>query len=251
VERVLPSSGIKERLSAMAIGLAADCDDPEQSVEAIMREHLPDARVLPFVAILGPEGQWVDGFSGYKEAPAFAEVLERVEKTTVLDATPAVRKQLEKVAKTATEAAEQGNWRRVLQAAEQASKTSGRCPERDAVDDALKRARSWAEEQLAAAVGEAAGGGDLTPARQRLADVKRNFEGEPEAADAEEGRKAFLRLARIREAEARPNPAPDLRDKAAASFAGTRWAAVFVRATEAKGDDKPADSEQTGEAGGK
>jgi hypothetical protein len=229
VERVLPSAEIKARIAALTVGLAADCDAGDQEFGQFMHDHLPTAEVLPFAAFLTADGKWIDGFSGFKDAAKFAEVLTAVEKSPLLDATPAVRKQLEKIAATATAAATRSDWKAVLTAARDAGKSTGRCPERTAIKAAEKQARDWAAAQLDAAVQTASSGGDLAPARKALADVKRHFAGEPEGAQAETGAKAVLRLTQIRDAETLPNPAHDLRDRAAATFTGTRWSAIFAK----------------------
>jgi hypothetical protein len=238
VERALPSAEIKQRLSALAIGLASDCDAPEGSVEEIMRAKLPGATGLPFVAFLTPDGVWVDGYSGYKDAPALLEVINTVEKSPLLDATPAVARRLEKVAKAATDAAEKGNWKAVLAAAREAGKSTGRCPERTAIKAAERQAREWAAEQFETAVQTARSGGDLAPVRKSIADVRRHFADEPEGEEAETGRKAVLRLTQIRDAEGRPNPKRDLRETAAETFAGSRWATIFDRPPAAGKDEK-------------
>jgi hypothetical protein len=236
VQRVLPSAEVKPRIAAAAIGLAADCDAPEESVEALMQANLAGATGLPFVGFLTPDGAWIDGYSGYREGPALLEVLAKAAKSPLLDATTAVRKQLEKLAKGATAAAEKSNWKVVLAAARDAGKSVGRCEERSAIRAAEQQARAWAAGELDAAVQAARAGGDLAPVRKRLAEVRRQFGDEPENADAEQGQKAVLRLTQIRDAETNPNPKRDLREKAAEMFAGSRWATIFDRA--AAKDDK-------------
>ena len=225
--RALPNAQIKPRLGAAAIGLAADCDAPEPALEQLFAAHMADATSLPFVAFLTPDGRWIDGYSGWKEEPELLDVIGRAEKSPLLDATPAVRKQLEKAAAAATAGVEKSNWKPVLDAAREAAKTIGRCPERTAIKAAEQAARDWAKKELDAAADEARIGTDVKGARKRLAEVKKHFAGQPEAADADVGAKAILRLTQIREAEAMPNPKKDLRETAAAQYPGTRWATIF------------------------
>lgn len=239
MERVLPGAEIKTRISALAVGYAADCDAPEGGVEDVMRENLPGATGLPFVALVTHDGTWIDGFSGFRDGPALLEVLTRAEKSPLLDATDAVRKQLEKLASNAVKAADKGDWKTVLTAGKDAAKSSGRCPERTTVKEAVAKAREWANTQLTSAVVDASSGGDLAPIRKNLAEVRRHFTGEPEAADAEIGAKAITRLHQIREAEANPNPARDLRDKAAVMFKDSRWAAIFTKPPAPAEDKQP------------
>jgi hypothetical protein len=229
VQRVLAASPIKERIGALAIGLAADCDAPEQEVDEVLHKNLPGASTLPFVGFLTFDGEWIDGASGYLEPAELQALLDRVEKSPLLDAKPAVRKQLEKPAATATAAAAKSDWKAVLVAAREAAKSTGRCPERTAIRAAEQQARAWATGELDGVVKDAAAGAELPPLRKRLAAVRGHFAGEPEAADVDTGLKALQRLQVVREVEAAPNPARDLRERSAAPYQGTRWTAVFTK----------------------
>jgi hypothetical protein len=229
VERVLPHATIKDRMTALAVGLAVDWYEADPAILELCTKNLPEPLNAPMVAFVTCDGTFVDGFSGWIESPDFVKVLARVEQSPLLDAAPAVRKQLEKPAAAASAAAAKGDWKVVLAAARDARKTTGRCAERKAIGDAEQQARAWAEAQLAGAAKDAAGGGDLAPLRKQLASVKQQFVGEPEAADAETGTKALQRLQVVREVEAAPNPARDLRERSAAPFQGTRWAAIFAK----------------------
>ncbi len=235
MERVLASKEVKARLSGIAIGLAADCDAPQGPLHELFEAKLPEATMLPFVAFLTPDGQWIDGFSGYQEADQFLKVLTLAEASPLLNAKPSVRQQLEKLAASANLAADKSDWKPVLAAAREANKSSGRCPERTAIQAAEQKARAWAAAQFAAIEQDAVGGADLAPSRKRLAAVKLQFVGEPEAADAENGSKAILRLTQIRDVETLPNPAKNIREKAAETWKGTRWAAIFAKPAAAPG----------------
>src|SRR5262245_17769884 len=211
-----------------------------------MQLHLPGAQTLPFAGFVTPDGKWVAGWSGYKDAAALAAVLASVEASPLLVATAPVREQLAKLAATATAAADRGDWKAVLRAWREGDATSGRCAERDALAAAEKRARDWLATQFADVIRDCTSGADLTAARKKLADVRTQYAGEPEAAEADNGQKALLRLQQIRAAEARPNPARDLREKAALPFKGTRWTAVFDKAPAEPAKDAPKDSAATG-----
>jgi hypothetical protein len=228
-ERALPDPRIKPLLSAAAVGLAADCDAAEPGVAQLFTSNMPGARSLPFVAFLTPDGRWIDGYSGWKEEAELLEVILRAEKSPLLNAEPAIRKQLEKAAAAAAGATEKGNWKPVLDAAREATKTVGRCPERTAIKTALQSARAWAEKELGSAADEARTQLDLVEPRKRLAQVKKHFAGEPEAADADAGTKAMQRLTQIREAEKLPNPKKNLREVAAEQFKNSRWSAIFTK----------------------
>ena len=182
------------------------------------------------VAVLTAAGEWVDGFSGWIEQADFVKVLDRVEKSPLLQAKPAVRKQLEKPAAAVGAAADKADWPVVLAAAREARKTNGRCPERDAIIAAEIKARAWAAAEIDSVVQAAKSSADFAPLRKKLAFVKQKFTGEPEATDADTGLKALTKLALVREVEATGNPAKDLRERHAAPFKDTRWVALFEKA---------------------
>ena len=225
----MPDARVKDRLAALTVGLAVDWYAAEPAIEELCAKNLPEPRKAPMVGFLTPDGRWVDGYSGWLEEPEFLKVLARAEASPLLLATPAVQKQLAKLAPAATAAAAKGNWKTVLAAAREARKSTGRCAERTAIAEAQQQARAWAETQLAAVAQTAASGGELAPLRKQLAAVEQHFAGEPEAADADTGTKALQRLQVVREVEALPNPARDLRERSAAPYHGTRWEAVFAR----------------------
>jgi hypothetical protein len=226
VERVLPDPTVKERLQELAVGLAADCDAPEHDVEKIMHENLKGANMLPFVGFITHDGKWVGGFSGYKDTAEFVKVLAAAEETPYLQATKAVRAKLATLSGKATKAAEQADWKTVVAVAKDAAKTTGRCPERTAIVETMKKAQAWAAGRIDEAV-KAAQAGNVAPANDALAEVRKCFLGEPEGADAETGIKALKRLSTILEAEAKGMASPSSREKAKKEFAETRWTAIF------------------------
>jgi len=233
VQRVLPAANVKTRIGGEAVGLAADCDNPEESIAAILTAGLPDASMLPFVAFLTPAGEWICGASGRQDEKALLALFDQASKSPLLLATPAVRKALEKHAASAAAAAAKADWKTVLTAAREAKKSTGRCPERTTIAAAEKQARNWAAGELDTIARAAAAGDDLAALGKRLAAVKAPFAGEPEAADADAGLKALQKLAFVREVEAGGNPAKDLRPRSAEPFKGTRWAALFDKPTTA------------------
>jgi len=231
VERALVHKDVKPKIQALAVGLAANCDAAEQVVADLLHANLPGAQSLPFVALLTPDGRWIDGYSGWIEEPELLQRLTMAEKSPLLEAATAVRKQLGKHAATVGPAAEKGDWQTVLVAAREEKKSTGRCPERDVIRAAEKKAREWAAAELDGVVQQAKAGGDIVALRKKLGVVKQKFAGEPEAADVETGLKALQKLTLVREVEAGGNPAKDLRERNKAPFKDTRWFALF---------DKPA-----------
>jgi hypothetical protein len=218
-------------IAKLAVGLAADCDKPEDGIDAIMRERLKGASTLPFVGFLTHDGEWIDGFSGYKDAAAFAKVLEAVDKSPLLQATPAVQKKLAALATTAGKAAEREDWKGVMKVVRDAGKLSGRCAERDAIGALEKKARDWAVAQFDAAIKIAQTGGELDEAKKALASVRKHFTGEPEAEDAGDGLKALGKLKTVLSVEARGSGADGVRERAAEPFKDTRWARMFEQGT--------------------
>ena len=231
MERVIPHAKVKDRIAALAVGLFTDCDRPERDVEKIMRAHLPNASTLPFAGFVTHKGEWVGGFSGFKDTRAFLAVLEAAEKTPYLQASKAVQKKLAALVAKAEKATDKGDWKPVMQAARAGAKTTGRCPERQALAGLVKKARAWAAGEFDAAVRFARPGGDLMKARQTLSAVRKQFAGEPEGADASKGLKAVQALSRIVDAESGDSPPPaGIREKAARPYRDTRWASIFEKA---------------------
>ena len=211
------------------VGLAIDWYDGDRAVYELCVKNLPAPQQAPMVGFLTADGEWVDGFSGWIEPADFVKVLDRVEKSPLLLAKPAVRKQLEKHAATAGPAADKSDWPVVLTAAREARKSTGRCPERDAITTAEIKARAWAAAEIESVVQAAKSSTDLAPLRKKLSAVKQKFPGEPEATDADTGLKALQKLGLVREVEAGGNPARDLRERHAAPFKDTRWVALFEK----------------------
>jgi hypothetical protein len=80
VSRILPTAGLRERFVANAIGLAADCDEPDPKLEALFKIGLgPDAKALPFVAFASPDLEWIGGWAGGIDVPGCASRLDAAE----------------------------------------------------------------------------------------------------------------------------------------------------------------------------
>ena len=79
VTRVLPAPAVKSRVSAACVGLAADCDEPDPRVEAVFRAAMPDASLLPFVAVVSPDLEYVTGWQGGIEVAGCCAELGKVE----------------------------------------------------------------------------------------------------------------------------------------------------------------------------
>lgn len=242
MERVLPSSEVKERISDLAVGLAADCDAPEADVERLMSENLKGANALPFAAFVTHDGKWVGGFSGFKDAAEFLKVLDAAEQSPLIQASEATRKKLAGLADKATKAAGAGDWKTVATACREAAKTSGRCPERKALVALRRKAGEWASGRLDESVA-AARAGDIAKAQAAIADVRKQLAGDPEAGDADKGTKALRRLAAIPAGEAGARN----REKAAVEYRESRWAAIFEPAP-AEDPAKPEDQAKPDDA---
>lgn len=232
MQGVLPDPSVKDRISKLCVGLAADCDAPENDVQKLMRDNLPGAGTLPFAGFVTTDLKWVAGFSGYKSAADFVAVLDQVDKSPLLQAKPDAVKKLETLAVQAGKAVEKEDWKGVMSAAKSAGDIKGRSPVRDKIAESVTKARTWAETTLVEAQKTVQTGGDRTVCRVALKKVSVAFAGEPEAKDADAGLKAIDKLGVIEGMAAEQQAAA--REKAAKEFASTRWAELF-------GTAKPAD----------
>ena len=251
MQRVLPHEDIKAKIADLAVGLATDCDRPEGAVETIIRANLPDASTLPFVALITFDGKWVDGYSGAKTAGAFEVILKSAAKTPYLRASAATRKKLAGLIARAEKAAAKGSWKSVVKADQAAAKLWGRCPERKRMAKLMRKASRWARGQLYDAAKLAQATTDLGVPRKTLMDVKKKLAGQPEADDAANGLKALREMAKILKAESGGKDAAAGREKAAAAFQGTRWAAIFNKDTPIardKEEPEPDDDEESEES---
>ena len=80
VSRVLPTAGLRERFVGCAIGVAADCDEPDPKLEALFKIGLgADAKALPFVAFASPDLEWIAGWGGGIDVPGCARGLDAAE----------------------------------------------------------------------------------------------------------------------------------------------------------------------------
>ena len=224
---MLPDPKIKDRIANLCVGLAANCDAPESDVDKVMRDNLKGASQLPFVAFVTSDLQWVGGFAGFKSVDEFDAALTAAEKSPVLDAKPETTKKLEGLAAQAAKAAEKSDWKSVFAASKAAHDLKGRSPVRGQIAASVKKARDWADGELAKAFDSAKAGGDRNPLRAALTKLSAAFAGEPEQKDADAGLKAISKLTTIETLAAEQQDAA--RTKAAKDFAGTRWAALFEK----------------------
>lgn len=227
MERVLPHPDIKARLADLAVGLAADCDNPEAPIRKLIDENLKNARRLPFVAFITHDGKWVAGYGGSTDRNSLLEALQKAEKEPSLQASPAVRKKLAGLAMRAEKAAGREDWKTVVKAGQDARKLRGRCAERAALAQSVGKAREWARAEFTVAVRLAAKGSDVDGAEKKLKEIQGKFRGDPEADAAATGLKAIKRLRKILAAE-KEGRNEELREKAAAEFDDPRWKAIFL-----------------------
>jgi hypothetical protein len=68
VQAVLPRPDVAPLISEHFVGLASDCDDPEDEVLALAH-NLEDAMMLPFVMFVDADGTFLDGYSGVASPP--------------------------------------------------------------------------------------------------------------------------------------------------------------------------------------
>jgi hypothetical protein len=78
--RILPHPSVRGRIRRVAVGLVAECDRPEPAVRSLFRRHLQNARMLPFVAFVTPDGRWVTGYAGHTTVSQFSRHLALAER---------------------------------------------------------------------------------------------------------------------------------------------------------------------------
>lgn len=227
----MPTEPVKSRIAELAIGLAINCDESPEFFNELFARELPDANMLPFIAILTSEGTWVDGFSSYKDEKQLAAFLETANKSKRFDATPEAQKQLATISKAATTGLTKNNWKLVHQAVKQSKQVFGRCPERAPLRAAGQQLQTWLKNKFDSVVNDAVSGAKLIAAKKHLLAVQRVYKGDPEEAIAKRGVQAIKALNKLRSAEARANTRPGLREDAANKFRDTPWHAMFAKPT--------------------
>jgi hypothetical protein len=229
VERQLPDAKVRDRVSALCVGLAAPCDPPdrEDAVAWMLQEKFPKAPLLPFVGIVTHDLEWVGGWSGRSTVDSVVAAIEKAERSPLRPASAETRARLAKLAEDAASAAAKSDWKAVLAASRSASALAGRAPERERLTESVGKAREQAEGELQKAVAALKpADADRAAVRASLKKLAGVFAGEPEAADCEKGLAAIERLTTV---DALAEDArPDARAKAAKDFAETRWVVLFV-----------------------
>jgi hypothetical protein len=225
----VPDQKVRDRLAALCVGLAADCDPParENEVAWLLQEKFPGAPSLPFVGIVTDDMQWIGGWAGGTTVDKFVAVLDAAEKSPLRPASAETRKALDDLAATAAKAAEKSDWKAVMAVSKAAAALKGRAPARDAIAGHVTKAREWAEAELAKALESIRTGGDRAAVRAQFKKVAGAFAGEPEQKDADNGAKALDKLTTIESMAADQHDTA--REKTAKEFAGTRWAAAFEK----------------------
>jgi hypothetical protein len=203
-----------------------DCDNSERAIERLFDEHLPNARSLPFVAIVTPDLRWVAGKAGFLDATRLSQLVDEVEKSPLLQASAETAKRLEAMAGEAESAVASSQWQRVVAVSRSAGALRGRSPSRERIAAARTRAHAWAEGESARVLASLQKDGDRAAAKTSLEALASVFAGEPEAQDAEAGRRALARLTAI-DGFADPDRAP-ARAAASREFSGTRWGVLFT-----------------------
>ena len=77
MQGVVPHPEIAPLLQSGFVGLAADCDDPEEEVIALA-QNLEDAYMLPFVMFTDAQGQFLAGASGAVNPVQFKRQVEEL-----------------------------------------------------------------------------------------------------------------------------------------------------------------------------
>ena len=77
MQGVVPHPEIAPLLQAGFVGLAADCDEPEDEVTRLA-SRMQDATMLPFVIFTDSQGEFLEGQSGAVNPASFKKTLERL-----------------------------------------------------------------------------------------------------------------------------------------------------------------------------
>jgi hypothetical protein len=252
VQRMLPTSMCKARMGAAAVGLAADCDEPDASVEALFQRALPRATCLPFAAFVTPDLQWISGWAGSIDPQGILGHLAKAEAwldRSRVAATPCAAKvpaaepapaempacapitnaEIERArslyakAQAASAANHPGQ---VLALEAEAARLRVRAdPEGWAA--LVRAANAWADERIAKAVEEGSAG-HCDAARTLVEEVKKEMPAAAQGREAERGQRA-LSICKAVEALAVENR-ESARAAAAKEFEGTRWVRLFAKA---------------------
>jgi hypothetical protein len=77
VAKLLPQPQVATRFASTCVGLAAECDPPKADprVEALFARHLPNANMLPFVALVTPDLGWITGWAGGTDVPSLCRAV--------------------------------------------------------------------------------------------------------------------------------------------------------------------------------
>ncbi len=254
---VLPCPTVAPRMAKAAIGLAADCDEPDPRIAALFDKNLADAKLLPFVAFATPDLAWVTGWCGRMDAQKIGDHIGMAEARLAKAGPPAAvapvagrepaavsrpvvvetaawsktvapargEAPAESCLARAREAARGEGWGQVLRLASETRLAV--TPETSAEWKHLcDRADGWAEGCLCRAV-TAARERKFDEAKQLLGRVRTEMAGRASASDAERGNAALARFESLAGASA----SGDALATAYTEFAGTRWADLFRRSS--------------------
>jgi hypothetical protein len=259
-QETLPHCDVRERVAKIAVGLAADCDDPEAFVDQTVRRGLPTGRILPLVGFIHPDGRWISGFSGPRSTAEFLGDIALAERaltetrakvaaarpapaptpkpatTAVAVAAPAappatppavVRPCADASSNTvqarATEAARRGAWGDVMRYC-RGARGGQPCPVLAALE---AQAREWAQQRLTDTV-TAIEGRRFDEATTAVGAVREAMAGEPEATDASRGLVAIRFAQRLGELDAHDEDRLTMRRSAIHELRGTRWEPLFA-----------------------
>jgi hypothetical protein len=77
VSQVIADPRVAPEISRSAVGLALEVDELDAAVDGLFHDHLPNARMLPFVAFVTPDGEWITGFAGRTSVAGFLDHLSQ------------------------------------------------------------------------------------------------------------------------------------------------------------------------------
>jgi hypothetical protein len=129
--RVLPEAEIAAILASKFVCVKINIDNPDGASRQLLDKV--QGNILPFFAYAGPDGKFISGTSGFRDAAKFKADLEAVLANPALRVPPEVEKKLAKLAEQAAKDAEAGKVAALLKTAKTAEGARGFSESKDKI----------------------------------------------------------------------------------------------------------------------
>jgi len=148
--RVLPSAEVSAILAAKFVCVKVDCDNPGPAAQMMSQVK---GNVLPFFIYVTPDGKFITGTSGFRDAAAFKADLEGVLKHDLLRVPPEAEKKLAKMAEQAAKDFEAKKFTAVIKAAKDVEAIRGTSESKDKIQELLAKTLEGGRERIQEAAG--------------------------------------------------------------------------------------------------